>query len=57
MVLLKGYSSEGFVFFTHSISRKGKELASNPQASMLFYWPRVDRQAGFFSENKPIFKQ
>lgn len=44
MLLLKGYSQEGFMFFTHSTSRKGRELANNQFASMLFYWPRVDRQ-------------
>ncbi|KAF7639711.1 hypothetical protein Mgra_00000632 [Meloidogyne graminicola] len=44
MLLLKGYSTDGFVFFTHSISKKGCELLLNQNASMLFYWPRVDRQ-------------
>uniref|UniRef100_A0A915MX93 pyridoxal 5'-phosphate synthase n=1 Tax=Meloidogyne javanica TaxID=6303 RepID=A0A915MX93_MELJA len=45
MLLLKGYNAdEGFVFFTHSLSKKGYELALNKNASMLFYWPKVDRQ-------------
>ncbi|CAK5067402.1 unnamed protein product [Meloidogyne enterolobii] len=45
MLLLKGYNAdEGFVFFTHSLSKKGCELALNKNASMLFYWPKVDRQ-------------
>lgn len=44
MVLLKKYSKDGFTFFTNSISRKGKELAINPNAAMLFYWPFVNRQ-------------
>jgi len=44
MVLLKRYDENGFSFFTHSISRKGKDLAGNPNASMLFYWPMVTRQ-------------
>src|SRR5690554_5810334 len=44
IVLLKDYSADGFVFFTNYDSRKGKELAQNPQASLLFYWPALSRQ-------------
>lgn len=44
MVLLKGYSNLGFIFFSSTTSRKGRELAHNPNAAMLFYWPAVDRQ-------------
>lgn len=44
MVLLKRYNKDGFTFFTNSISRKGQELAKNPNAAMLFYWPFVNRQ-------------
>ena len=44
MVLLKRYDRNGFVFFTNSISRKGQEIAQNPNAAMLFYWPFVSRQ-------------
>jgi pyridoxamine 5'-phosphate oxidase len=43
-VLLKGYDEQGFVFFTNYTSRKGKELASNPYASLLFFWPALERQ-------------
>ncbi|PAV67129.1 hypothetical protein WR25_05147 [Diploscapter pachys] len=43
-VLLKEYSKEGFSFFTNYESRKGKQLKENPQASMLFFWPKVHRQ-------------
>ncbi|CAM9205301.1 unnamed protein product, partial [Lampetra planeri] len=42
MVLLKGYNSDGFLFFTNYESRKGQELVSdsesNPYASLVFYW-------------------
>ncbi|XP_041478691.1 pyridoxine-5'-phosphate oxidase-like [Lytechinus variegatus] len=38
MVLLKGYDETGFRFFTNYESRKGKELAENPFAALVFYW-------------------
>ena len=41
MVLLKSHGPEGFVFYTHVAGRKGRELAANPRASLLFFWPRV----------------
>ena len=44
IVLLKGYDAQGFVFFTNYESRKGHELATNPQASLLFFWPALERQ-------------
>jgi pyridoxamine 5'-phosphate oxidase len=39
MVLLKGADERGLVFFTGYESRKGRELAENPQAAMLFHMP------------------
>jgi pyridoxamine 5'-phosphate oxidase len=44
IVLLKSFDDRGFVFFTNYESRKGKELAENPKASMLFYWSTLWRQ-------------
>ncbi|XP_056626648.1 pyridoxine-5'-phosphate oxidase [Triplophysa dalaica] len=44
MVLLKGYSEEGFRFFTNYESRKGAELESNPYACLVFYWEPLNRQ-------------
>ncbi len=44
MVLLKGVDERGFVFVTNYESRKGRELAENPQAALLFYWPELGRQ-------------
>ncbi|XP_061445825.1 pyridoxine-5'-phosphate oxidase isoform X2 [Rhineura floridana] len=44
MLLLKGFSQEGFCFFTNHESRKGRELDSNPFASMVFYWEPLNRQ-------------
>ena len=43
-VLLKGYDTRGFVFFTNYDSRKGRELAYNPRASLLFLWLELERQ-------------
>ncbi|MFC3339753.1 pyridoxamine 5'-phosphate oxidase [Paracandidimonas soli] len=44
IVLLKGYDERGFVFFTNYDSRKGHDLQENPQASLLFFWPALERQ-------------
>nr|WP_078661014.1 pyridoxamine 5'-phosphate oxidase [Streptomyces sp. NRRL B-24484] len=43
-VLLKGYDLRGFVFYTNYGSRKGGELAVNPQAALLFPWIELARQ-------------
>ncbi|WP_405784177.1 pyridoxamine 5'-phosphate oxidase [Streptomyces sp. NBC_00859] len=43
-VLLKRFDAAGFVFFTNYNSRKGRELAANPQVSLLFPWHRIARQ-------------
>ena len=44
VVLLKSMSEDGFIFFTNYESRKGHDLLSNPQASLLFYWAELGRQ-------------
>ena len=44
MVLLKGVDERGFVFFTNYDSRKGRELAEDPNAALVFYWPDLERQ-------------
>jgi len=44
MLLLKGHSPEGFIFYTNSRSRKGGELLANPQAALLFHWKSLRRQ-------------
>jgi pyridoxamine 5'-phosphate oxidase len=43
-VLLKGYDATGFVFYTNYGSRKARDLAVNPEASLLFPWHALDRQ-------------
>src|SRR6185437_16573448 len=44
IVLLKGFSNKGFVFFTNYESHKGKDLAENPLAALMFYWHGLERQ-------------
>ncbi len=44
MVLVKGFDERGFVFFSNYTSRKGRELAANPRAALLFYWDSLGRQ-------------
>jgi pyridoxamine 5'-phosphate oxidase len=44
VVLLKEVSCDGFVFFTNYESRKGRELAANPQVALTFFWPTLERQ-------------
>jgi pyridoxamine 5'-phosphate oxidase len=44
MVLLKDFSADGFTFYTNLESAKGRELAANPQAALLFHWKSLRRQ-------------
>ena len=44
MVLLKGHSEKGFVFYTNLNSQKSNEIKSNPNASMCFHWKSILRQ-------------
>lgn len=44
IVLLKGVDERGFTFFTNYESRKGKHLADNPHAALVFYWAELERQ-------------
>ena len=44
MVLLKDFDETGFVFYTNYESRKGMELAENPNAALVFYWRQLERQ-------------
>lgn len=41
IVLLKAFDARGFVFYSHVDGRKGSELAANPQAALLFWWPHI----------------
>jgi len=44
LVLLKGVDHGGFVFYTNTSSRKGREISANPNASLLFGWLQLERQ-------------
>ena len=55
-VLLKGVDARGFLFFTNYDSRKGRELAANPNAALTFFWPDLERQvcvAGTVAKLRP----
>jgi pyridoxamine 5'-phosphate oxidase len=44
MVLVKGFDVRGFIFFSSYTSRKGREIAANPRAALLFHWDPLGRQ-------------
>jgi pyridoxamine 5'-phosphate oxidase len=44
VVLLKYYGPDGFLFFTNYESKKGRDLAANPYATLHFFWRQLDRQ-------------
>lgn len=43
-VLLRGATPDGFRFYTNRLSLKGRQLAENPRAQLLFYWRELGRQ-------------
>ena len=43
IVLIKGFDARGMVWYTHYESRKGRELAENPQAALQFHWVELER--------------
>jgi pyridoxamine 5'-phosphate oxidase len=44
VVLLKTFSDTGFTFFTNYLSQKGRSLELHPKATLLFFWPELQRQ-------------
>ena len=44
IVLLKGFTNDGFTFYTNYLSRKGKEITKNPLGALIFFWPSLERQ-------------
>ena len=54
MVLLKGLSNKGFVFYTNFNSKKGNELKENQKASMCFHWKSLRRQVRISGEVEEV---
>ena len=54
MVLLKGVDDRGFVFYTNLESRKGGELAANPQAALCFHWKSLARSVRVEGAVEPV---
>lgn len=54
VVLLKDLDSNGFVFYTNYSSKKGVELSQNARASLLFFWPELQRQIRIEGEVKRV---
>ncbi|MFM8591526.1 MAG: pyridoxamine 5'-phosphate oxidase [Sphingomonadales bacterium] len=57
IVLLKGYSAEGFIFFTNYQSSKGTQLQQNAHCSLLFFWKELERQVRISGKAKKISEQ
>jgi pyridoxamine 5'-phosphate oxidase len=53
-VLLKGLDAEGFVFYTNTLSRKGRELAAQPRACLVFLWSDLERQVRIEGTATPV---
>ena len=54
MVLVKQFDAAGFTFYTNAHSRKGDEIAANPQAALLFHWKSLRRQVRIEGELSEI---
>ena len=54
MVLLKDFGDDGFTFYTNLGSAKGRELAANPKAALLFHWKSVRRQVRIRGPVQPV---
>jgi pyridoxamine 5'-phosphate oxidase len=57
VVLLKGYSHDGFVFYTNYRSEKGRHLAKNPHAAVVIYWKELERQIRIEGMAKKISRE
>jgi pyridoxamine 5'-phosphate oxidase len=54
VVLLKGYTPEGFVFFTNYESAKGQEIVTHPVVAMNFFWKELERQVRITGQIKKV---
>jgi pyridoxamine 5'-phosphate oxidase len=57
IVLLKEIEDERFVFYTNYESRKGKAIQSNPEVSLLFYWPMSQRQVRIYGLSSQLSRE
>ena len=57
MILLKGIEEEGVLFFTNYDSLKGRQLAENPRAAVVIFWPHVERQVRIEGRVTPISRE
>ena len=56
-VLLKGVDERGFVFYTNYESRKGRELAENPNAALCFHWQPLERQVSIMGMVEKVSRE
>ena len=54
IVYLRGLEGDELQFFTNTLSRKGRELSANPQASGLLFWPTLERQVRIEGHVHPL---
>ena len=54
MVLLKSYGADGFVFYTNTHSRKGREIAAHPSAALCIHWKSTQRQVRIEGGLQPV---
>ena len=54
VVLVKGYDASGFVFYTNTLSRKGRELAANPRVAMCLFWDPLMEQVRIEGHVTPV---
>lgn len=54
MVLLKHAGTDGFVFYTSALSRKGRELQANPRAALAFHWDALGKQVRIEGRVVPV---
>lgn len=57
VVLLKEVNDGGFVFYTNYDSRKGRELKTNPNCALTFYWAELERQVRIEGRAEPVMRE
>src|SRR5690606_39858925 len=57
VVLLKGFTPEGFEFYTNYHSHKGSELNENPNSALTFFYDALERQIRIRSEERRVGKE